>query len=192
MKTYTVGFIFNPDFSKVRIFPLNNGMTLAAYSFDTLLRFWVRPCFPLNSKKNIKVCINPQEFGFDFADFVQDYDARRLAKKLIEKDFTVYPVRSTNTNAMGDLVVTHGNKTLMIEITRAIKQQAANWKLGQAFLHRFRYPNFINFIVVRKDFFGAYHIQALKELKITPIFSDFRTDWESETASLIENALKMD
>lgn len=166
------------DKNKIRIFPFKNGRKLF-YVGNKRLGFHLPPATGLKHNSKLQIIINFSEFGFDVSDSVQDNDAKTLLKIALNKGFTLYPYRSTSGNLMGDIVLQYKNKTILIEITRAKKQQAANWKLGQGLLQRINYPLFENFIVVRKDFLRRCHLDAFEHIGTKYIFTDFSKDWEN-------------
>lgn len=193
-KDYKIGFILNEDYSKVKIFPLEGGKKLTATTSDHYkrIRFHIPTRFPLKHNSRIKVLLKPEDFGSELVDFIQDIDAQKFAVKAIERGFNIYPIRSTNNNSLGDLVLEYKDQKILIEITRFTKQQAANWKLGQALLHRINYPSFTNFIILNKRVLSKSHLKALDHIEVTPITVDFESDWENQALNFIEKSVKTD
>ncbi len=189
-KECKIGFVLNNDHNKIRVFPLKGGKKLSSSSYNKRLIFHVPTRFPLKHNSKIKVLLNPKDFGYNLTDFIQDEDAKKLACKAIERGFVIHPVRSTTNNAMGDVVLEYKNKKILIEITRFTKQQAANWKLGQALLQRIKYPDFSSFIVLNKRVLTKSYKIGFNYIGVTPIAVNFEDEWEIQVLDFIERFLK--
>ena len=90
---------------------------------------------------------------------------------------------------MGDLVLQHKNRIILLEITRARSPQLANWKLGQALLQKINYPSFEHFMIVRKGLLRKSHIKAMDYIGTKYIFTDFENDWENNVLEVIKNQI---
>lgn len=73
---------------------------------------------PNNRNRKVKVLINLQEFGLPLESSIEDTDGKLLFESLKTFDFQLYPVRSTNNNQMGDLLVERKGKLYSLHITR--------------------------------------------------------------------------
>jgi len=176
--------IENPN--KIRIYPFKNGKKLFHIT-GKRIGFHLPSTINLKHNTKVEIYLNFNEFGFDKIDSIQDNDARILLKVALTKGFSLYPYRSTTGNFMGDIVLQHNNKIILIEVTRARNDQNANWKLGQALLQKINYPSFEHFIVVRKGLLRKAHIKAMDYIGTKCIFTDFENDWENDVLENIKN-----
>lgn len=170
----------------IKICPLINGRKLFSVGKGRM-GFQLPSTIKIEHNSKVNIFINLDEFGFSIFDSIQDNDARTLLKAALKNDFTLYPKRSTTGNLMGDLVLNYKKRTILIEITRAKRDQAANWKLGQSLLQKLKYPEFENFIVVRKSLLRKSHLNALDHIGTKYIFTDFGDDWEEKVMQEIKN-----
>ena len=71
-----------------------------------------------NRNRKVKVLINLKEFGLPIESFIEDADGKLLFENLKKLDFQLYPIRSTCSNQMGDLLVVRKGKLYSLHITR--------------------------------------------------------------------------
>ncbi|MFA4855093.1 MAG: hypothetical protein WC634_00720 [archaeon] len=140
---------------------------------------------------HVDILIPTAEFGLDFFDCIYDKDAVTLAKRAVERNLQIFPLRSTPNNRLGDLVFEANDKLVVIEITRALSRNCAHFKLGQSLMQKILHKDkdMIQLLVCKKGLFDENQKEALNFLRVNIIYTDFKNGWEDGVLSQMPSYL---
>ncbi len=169
------------DRRDIKIFPFKHGRKIAFQDKWRVLKMHIPTQLDIHPNNTVDIIIPVEEFGLDFFDCIYDKDAIMLARKAVEKKMSIFPIRSTPNNRLGDLVFEIGNKIVIVEITRALSRSCAHFKIGQILMQKISHlnKNPIQFLVCKKSLFREKQKEALRFLQVTLIHTDFEEGWEN-------------
>jgi len=186
-KEIKVGLEISKDRKKIRIFPLNFGRKLI--SSNKAIKILLTEKSGLEIKSNMKIILNPKEFGFSLTESIYDTDAKSLFREAVKEGFILDSQRSTPANHKGDLSLFLKDKNVIIEITQASSYKGNYFKIGQCFVQKISWPKSIQYLICKEQFLSKDSKLALKKLGVKVIHTKFNKGWEKKVVKEIKNGI---
>lgn len=186
-KETRIGIEFSKDRKRLKIFPLEFGRKLSGKLNRISLLFTEKS--DLNANANIEIILSPDDFGFNIIDSIYDKDSRRIAIEALKQGFKLDNYRSTPKNHKGDLSLFYNNRNIILEVTKMKTRQGGYFKVGQCLIQKIKWPESLHFLICIKSFLNITSRNALNEIDVEIINSDFKNNWERKVISELERRL---